>query len=244
MRNRSVFGLFAALCLAVGAFRAPAEGQLGLPNIFGNAQNLAVNRALSEFGKSLGLQLPIVVADGDAYPSVPPANLLSKLRASKDGTVPLTAGDYSLGVNVFCMRISAHSPSAYRYLVAPLKGSAADIITALNERAPAMNIPHFPLQMLSWNIQGGLPYASMQPAQRAIVDRVIPEFRSRLAGDPLQSIRSKFDAISMIPGMPNFDGAMARLGPLGQSVITMESVRQQMLEPPASVAQMVRSFVE
>jgi hypothetical protein len=255
MRNRSVFGLFAALCLAVGAFRAPAEGQLGLPNIFGNAQNLAVNRALSEFGKSLGLQLPIVVADGDAYPSVPnlpggpfrpgapPANLLSKLRASKDGTVPLTAGDYSLGVNVFCMRISAHSPSAYRYLVAPLKGSAADIITALNERAPAMNIPHFPLQMLSWNIQGGLPYASMQPAQRAIVDRVIPEFRSRLAGDPLQSIRSKFDAISMIPGMPNFDGAMARLGPLGQSVITMESVRQQMLEPPASVAQMVRSFV-
>ncbi len=255
MRNRSLLGVFAALCAVVAVFSRPAQGQFGVPDVFGHAKDLAVKQALSQFGASLGQQLPIVVADGDAYPTVqdlpggpfragsPPANLLSRLRASTDGTVPLAAGDYSIGVSVFCMRISAHSPSAHRYLVAPLKGAAADIVTALNERAPAMNVAHVPLQVLSWNIQGGLPYDSMQPAQRAIVDRVIPEFRTRLNGDALQNIRSKFDEISKIPGMPNFDEAMSRLGPLGQSVLTMESVRQQMLQPPATFAQMAQSFV-
>jgi hypothetical protein len=255
LRNRSVLAVFVSSCTLVVAFSRPAWGQFNLPGIFGGAQNVAVSQALSQFGKSIGAQLPIVVNDGDAYPTTPtlpgpafrpgqpPSNLIALLRKSTDGTVPMRPGDYSLGVNVFCMRIHAHSPAAHRYLVAPLKGSAADIIQALNARAPAYNVEHFSLQILSWNIQGGLPYGSMQPAQRAIVDKVIPEYRSRLKGDPLENIRSKFDALSSIPGMPSFDDAMGRLGPVGQAVLTMESVRQQLAQPPATFAQMAQSFV-
>jgi hypothetical protein len=253
-RSLSTTALFLGCAIAF-ARATPADGQFGLPDVVGGAKNLAVKQALSQFGQSLGGQLPIVVADGDAYPTVPnlpgapfrpsapPANLITMLRASSDGTVALAPGDYAIGVNVFCMRISAHSPAAYRYLVAPLKGAAADIVQTLNARAPALRIAHAPLQILSWNIQAGLPYASMQPAQRAIVDRVVPEFRARLSGDALATIRGKFSSLSSIPGMPSFDDALSRLGPLGQSVLTMESVRQQMLQPPTSFAQMAQSFV-
>jgi hypothetical protein len=255
VRNKSVVAVFVALCVFVAAFSKPAAGQFGIGDVLGGAKNLAVNQALSQFGKSIGDQLPIVVADGDAYPTTqelpgaafrpgaPPSNLVALLRKSTDGTVPLKPGDYSLGVNVFCMRIRAHSPAAHRYLVAPLKGSAADIIQALNSRAPAFGIEHFSLQILSWDIQGGLPYGSMQPAQRAIVDRVIPEYRSRLSGDPLENIRDKFNTISVVPGMPSFDDALSRLGPVGQAVQTMESARQQLAQPPASFAQMAQSLV-
>ncbi len=245
-----------SICVAGVALSRPAAGQFGLPGILGGAKNVAVQQALSQFGKSLGAQLPIVVADDDAYPTIPnlpgapfkgsapPPNLAALLRASSDGTVALRPGDYAINVAVFCMRISAHSPPAHRYVVAELKGSAADIVRTLNARAPSYPLNHFALQVLSWNIQAGLPYGSMQPAQRAIVDRVIPEFRGRLSGDLYESSRAKYESIAgEVPGMPSFEDALTRLGPPGQALIAMQSYRQQLAQPPASPAQLLRMLV-
>jgi hypothetical protein len=72
------------------------------------------------------------------------------------------------------MRATSGSPNAHRYLVAPLHGSAADIITALNSRIPSYSVDHHLLQVLSWDIQAGMAYSAMQPDQRAAVDGSSP----------------------------------------------------------------------
>jgi len=224
------------------------------PNPVGNAQDVAVRAALSEFGKTIGDQLPIVLSPSDAYPTAalpgPPfaphavPNIISSLRASTDGTVALPPGDYAFTVDVFCMKASAHSPSGHRYLVAPLRGSAADVFRALNSRAPSYKIEHHALQVLSWEVQAGLAYSAMQAPQRAIVDRVIPDLRPRLEGDVYTRIRSQYDqAASKVPGMPSFDDALGRMGPPGQAVLQMETLRAQMAQPPPTFEELARELV-
>jgi hypothetical protein len=251
----SIFA-FAAIASIVTMLASPnaSVAQFPFPNPLGNAQDIAVRAALSEFGKFVGDQLPIVLSPSDAYPTadLPGAqfapratpNIISSLRASSDGTVGLPPGDYSFAVNVFCMKASAHSPSAHRYLVAPLHGAAADVFRALNSRAPSYGINHNALQVLSWNVQAGLAYGAMQPAQRAIVDRVIPDLRPRLEGDVLTRIQAQFDQIAgKVPGMPSFNDALGRIGPAGQAVLQMQTLRQEMAQPPPTFAQLAHELV-
>jgi len=260
---RSSFVCFLAAAIASSARSssgaAPAApevvAQFGLGNLIGTGKDFAVKQALSAFGKSIGAQLPIVVAASDAYPTTPnlpgapfaaatAANVAEPLRASTDGTVALPAGDYSFPVSVFCMRATAGSPSAHRYLVAPLHGSAADIITALNSRIPSYAVDHHVLQVLSWDIQAVLPYGAMGRDQRAAVNSIIPEFRSRLDGDVYERIRGEYARTAQnVPGMPSFEGALERLGPVGAAIVTMQGVRRQRAQPPPTFAQLARSLV-
>ena len=225
-----------------------------IPIPLGNPQDIAVRAALSEFGKSLGDQLPIVLSPSDAYPTaaLPGApfapraapNIIKSLRATTDGTIMLPPGDYEFTVDVFCMKASAHSPSGHRYLVAPLHGSAADVFRALNSRAPSFGLNHGALQVLSWNIQAGLPYSAMQAAQRAIVDKVIPDLKPRLEGDVLTRIQGQYDQVaSKLPGMPSFEDALSRIGPAGQAVLQMQTLRQEMAQPPPTFAQLAQELV-
>jgi hypothetical protein len=248
--------VFAAIAgiVTVLASSNVSVAQFPFPNPFGNAQDIAIRAALSEFGKTIGAQLPIVLSPSDAFPTanLPGAafaprtapNIISSLRASTDGTVALAPGDYAFNVDVFCMKASAHSPNGHRYLVAPLHGASADIFRALNSRAPSYGINHGALQVLSWNVQAGLPYDAMQPAQRAIVDKVIPDFRSRLEGDVLTRIQAQFDQVAgKVPGMPSFDDALGRIGPVGQAVLQMQTLRQEMAQPPPTFAQLAQELV-
>ena len=138
----SAFALAAiASIVTVLANSNASVAQFPFPNPIGNAQDIAVRAALSEFGKTVGDQLPIVLSPSDAYPTadLPGApfaphaapHVIASLRNSSDGTVALAPGDYAFSVDVFCMKASAHSPSGHRYLVAPLRGAAADIFRAL-----------------------------------------------------------------------------------------------------------------
>src|SRR5581483_7044239 len=102
-------------------------------------------------------------------------------------------------------------------------GAAADIFTALNSRLPSFNLDHRSVQILSWNMQAGLPYDEMQPAQRAIVDRVIPDYKGRLTGDVYQRIQDQYQQIvGRVPGMPSFEDALGRLGATGQAVLQLQ----------------------
>jgi hypothetical protein len=249
------FALLAGLALVLAtSTTSNAQFPIPIPNPAGAAQDAAVRAALSSFGKAIGDQLPIVVSPSDVYPTAPlpgppfasamAPNITSLLRASTDGTVSLAPGDYTFTVDVFCMKASAHSPSAHRYLVAPLRGSAADVFRALNARAPSYALDHRALQVLSWDIQAGLPYSSMGSAQRAIVDRVIPDFRSRMNADVYTSIRSQYDQVAAkVPGMPSFDSALGRLGPTGQAVLEMQHLRDVMAQPPPTFDELVRELV-
>jgi hypothetical protein len=247
---------FAAIASIVTmlANSSASVAQFPFPNPLGNAQDIAIRAALSEFGKFVGDQLPIVLSPSEAYPTadLPGAafaprtapNIIASLRASSDGTVALAPGDYAFNVDVFCMKASAHSPSGHRYLVAPLHGAAADIFRALNSRAPSYGINHGALQVLSWNVQAGLAYSAMQPAQRAIVDKVIPDLRPRLEGDVLTRIQAQFDQVAgKVPGMPSFNDALGRIGPAGQAVLQMQTLRQEMAQPPPTFAQLAHELV-
>jgi hypothetical protein len=226
----------------------------GLPNI-NTAKDTAIRQALSEFGASIGQQMPIVVRTSDAYPTTQlqgapfspqslPLNLASALRASPDGTVALPPGDYEFTVAVFCMKSYAHSPSGHRYLVAPLHGAAADVFRALNSRLPSLSLDHFAVQVLSWDIQAGLSYSEMRPAQRKIVDQVIPDFKGRLNSDLYQQIRDQYQrVVGRVPGMPSFEDALGRLGPAGQELLQLQALRQQMMQPPQSPEQLARELV-
>ncbi len=253
VRAAFLFGSISVImAILVGA--AASVAQFPFPNPLGNAQDIAVRAALSEFGKTVGDQLPIVLSPGDAFPtaSLPGApfaphnapNLTASLRSSADGTVALPPGDYAFTVDVFCMKASAGSPSAHRYVVAPLHGAAADVFRALNSRGPSYKLDHHALQVLSWNVQAGLPYSAMQTAQRAIVDKVIPDLKPRLEGDVLARIQGQFDQIaSKVPGMPSFNDALGRIGPAGQAVLEMQTLRQEMAQPPPTFDQLARELI-
>ena len=253
-----------SLCALLGITAGAASGrmhggvvaQIGLPSgIFGNPKDIAVKQALSEFGKSIGAQMPFVISNSDAYPTTTlngapfspsnvPTNLSSMLRNSVDGTISLPPGDYAFTVDVFCMKAHAHSPSAHRYLVAPLLGSAADVFRTLNSRLPSYMLDHHAVQVLSWNIQAGLSYAEMQPAQRRIIDRVIPDLRGRLNGDVYQQIRDHYQQIvGRVPGMPSFEDAISRLGSAGELVLQLQTLRSELMQPPKSYDELARELV-
>lgn len=235
--------------------RVQLVAQFGLGDLVGAGKDLAVKSALSAFGKSLGDQLPIVVAANDAYPTVPslpgaafaPADapdISAALRASRDGTIALPPGDYEFPVGVFCMRATSGSPPGHRYLVAPLRGSAADIVTALDARIPSYPTDHHVLQVLSWDIQAGMAYSAMQPDQRAAVDRIIPDYRSRLNGDVYQNIRDQYQKTAgSVPGMPSFEDALTRIGPVGAQVVALQNLRQQLAQPPPTFDELARRLV-
>ncbi|NDD30668.1 MAG: hypothetical protein EB084_20605, partial [Proteobacteria bacterium] len=236
----------------VAGFGIPS---FGLPGPLNAVGDMAIRAALSEFGRSLRGQMPIDVSPDDAYPTCPlpgttfsPGstipNLAGLLAASQDGTVRLAAGDYAFPVDVFCMKAHAGSPSGHRYLVAPLKGSAADIFCTLNARLPAFRLDHHAVQVLSWNIQAGLGYSDMQPPQRAIVDQVIPDLRPRLTGDTFEKMQRQFDQIaSGVPGMPSFGSALGRCGAAGQAVLALQELRREMLSPPPTFEDLARALV-
>ena len=253
-----------ALCSALGAAGGVASGwahgltvaQIGLPGgIFGNPKDIAVRQALSEFGKSIGAQMPFVISTSDAYPTTAltgapfapnnfPANLSSLLRNSVDGTISLPPGDYAFTVDVFCMKAHAHSPSAHQYLVAPLRGSAADVFRALNSRLPSYALNHRTVQVLSWDIQAGMSYAEMRPAQQRIVDQVIPDLKGRLAGDVYERVRGQYQqVVGRVPGMPSFEDAIGRLGSPGQLLLQLQTLRTELMQPPQSYEELARALV-
>ncbi|GEM_PF-6552941 len=251
---RAILSLGIATCVVALAGSPATRAQSLFPNPFSNAQDVAVRAALSSFGKTIGAQLPVVVSPSDAYPTSqlpgPPfatprnPDITASLRRSQDGTVPLPPGDYAFTVDVFCMQVHAGSPSGHRYLVAALRGSAADIFRALNARAPSYQIEHHALQVLSWEIQAGLAYSEMQAPQRAIVDRVIPDFRSHLSADVYLRIRAQYEQVAgKVPGMPSFESALGRLGPAGQAVLQMETLREEMAQPPPTFAELAHELV-
>src|SRR5579864_2175830 len=109
------FLVVAAAVLVLGVLPT-RSAQLPIPNPFGGgAHDAAVRAALSEFGKAVGVQLPIVVNPSDALPTAdlpgPPfspghaVDIARILRDSADGTVELQPGDYRFTVDVFCMKV-------------------------------------------------------------------------------------------------------------------------------------------
>lgn len=221
-----------------------------IPKIIPSPMDL-LTRALTQV---MSKNIPIASNDDSLFPIVStlpgskfqPTNqsLLSvytKLKKSTDGTAMLKAGDYEIPMFLYCMKHSATSPSGHYYYLTRLKGSRAKVITALNTRAIGSDIPQNKVQVLSWNIQAGLPYQGMSADNRAIIDHLIPEYRSQLKGDFLDELESTINKYS-IPGISSFDVLMSKLGKLGTAIKTYKSFRSS-LKQFSDVNQLTRQLI-
>ncbi|MBW4473072.1 MAG: hypothetical protein KME45_22235 [Stenomitos rutilans HA7619-LM2] len=182
---------------------------------------------------------------GKAFkPNAMPTTLMAQLRNATDGTVALQPGDYRIPVDVFCMKVSAHSPAGHRYLLAPLKGKWADIIVALNARSAGTAIPHKQLQVLSWNLQAGMKYEELATEQRAIVDQLLPDYKPRLSRSFYEQIESTWSQLSgTVPGLPSMDSALGRLGTVGNAIVTLRQTRETLLRYGNNFEALSNAFV-
>ena len=200
------------------------------------------DQAIKALGSTLTNEAPIESSSQATFPTVNqlpgkvfkpnamPTTLIAQLHNATDGTVTLQPGDYQIPVNVFCMKVSAHSPAGHRYLLAPLKGKWADIIVALNARSAGTTIPHPQLQVLSWNLQAGMKYEELATEQRAIVDQLLPDYKPRLSRSFYEQIESTWSQLSgTVPGLPSMDSALGRLGDVGTAIVTLRQTRENLL---------------
>lgn len=155
--------------------------------------------------------------------------ITAQLHDSPDGTVMLAPGDYEIPVTLLCMNQRASSPPGHRYVLAPLQGSRASVIAALNARAGGLGLDYRPLQALSWNIQAGITYAEMPEASQTLVDRLIPDYREQLRGNFLQEIETTYNAISGVSGLPSFNAALDQLGDVGRIVREYQQFRDTLV---------------
>jgi Bacterial protein of unknown function (DUF922) len=214
-----------------------------LPSIPGlpSAESLIKGELYKALAKTLGEEGPIVSSTSASYPTVAslPGEAFNPTQAAANGrTVTLDAagmallksGDYLVPVDVFCMKHNASSPAAQRYLLAPLKGKLADVIAALNSRSSGKGINHQQLQVLSWNLQAGMKYDDMTPENRAIIDKIIPDHKSKLTKNFLETIESTYNQFApMVPGLPSsINGALDRLGDVGKTFSQMRQVQSEL----------------
>lgn len=141
---------------------------------------------------------------------------------------PLPPGDYTINTLDFCSEYSVHQPGAgTAYVLGPYEGKAAGAIGALIWRGTEQyNIAPGNLQAVSWAIQSGLTYDQMPKSYQAIVDQVIPDFKSEITGDFVTTLESTYNSLASAASLPPLDTILAKLGEPGQLALDAERQRQ------------------
>ncbi|HLJ89063.1 MAG TPA: hypothetical protein VKZ53_19740 [Candidatus Angelobacter sp.] len=145
--------------------------------------------------------------------------VLRQMAKSTDGTVQLPQGDYRIPVSTYSMRMSGASPNADVFALAPLRGKRADMIWALNARSVDAPLTQPQVQAASWAVQSGMKYDEMPHDIQTVIDRLIPEFKPRLATSYYEQIKATWDGFSTkVSGLPLLDDALDRLGDVGKTI--------------------------
>ncbi len=245
----ALFIFLLLLSAAVLGTRALAQlhfpGLPGLPHLPG-AQRLAIDAASRQLAPYVQANTPVRLDWSSAYPTVsePPGGafrpgaghaggafsqrVASQLAHSPNGIVNLTPGDYALPIRVYCTDIHRHAHQPENYLVGPLRGARASVLTALYSKVGAARAPYHDVQSLSWTLQAGTRYGDMGQGTRALFDRLIPFMRSKILGNFTDQLRSQWSHFT-IPGLPSFDSALNQMDGLGQTIQTYQSAQQQIL---------------
>jgi hypothetical protein len=189
--------------------------------------------------KVLGEEAPIVSSAKNTFPTTKAlpgkafdsdgnaAQLAEKLTLLPDGSVILPEGDYSIPLDVYCMKHAAASPNNHRYLLAPLRGKQANAISALNGRSSNYGISHQQLQVLSWNIQAGMKYEEMTAENQRIINSLIPDYKEQLSQNLVEQLESTYNSIApKVDGLPpSLDAALDRLGEVGETIKMLKNVQ-------------------
>ena len=180
----------------------------------------------------LNNQLPLILNAKDVYPTVnqPPGGPFSPtpLQLTADQlNQPLAPGDYTINTLDFCSEYSVHEPGAgVAYVLGPYEGKAAGAIGALIWSGTVQyHINPNSLQAVSWTIQSGLTYSQMPKTYQAIVDQVIPDFKSEITSDFIVNLETTYNDAAKTAQLPPLDTMLTKMGAPGQLALDAERQR-------------------
>ena len=224
--RRSTVALLIALPAVLSSFCAAQNPFTALADA---AKEKLAEQAIE---KLLNDQLPLTLNANDVYPTV--ANLPggpfnpTPLKLTADQlNQPLAPGDYTINTLDFCSEYSVHVPGAgVAYVLGPYEGKAAGAIGALIWRGTVQySINPNSLQAISWAIQSGLTYSQMPKTYQAIVDQVIPDFKSEIASDFFVNLETTYNSAARSAKLPPLDTILAKMGEPGQLALSAERQR-------------------
>ena len=229
MNTRPIRALLSllVLLLAASALRLPAQ------NPFTSLEDAAKEKLAEQAIESLlNNQLPLTLNANDVYPTVTtlPGGPFTPqpLQITADQLdQPLAPGDYTINTLDFCSEYSVHEPGAgVAYVLGPYEGKAAGAIGALIWRGTVeYRINPNSLQAVSWTIQSGLTYSQMPKTYQAIVDQVIPDFKSEIASDFFVNLETTYNNSARTARLPPLDTMLAKMGTPGQLALSAERQR-------------------
>jgi hypothetical protein len=207
----------------------PAAAQNPFTALADAAKQKAAETAIETL---LNNQLPLTLDAKDVYPTVDtlPGGPFSpqplKLTADELNQ-PLAPGDYTINTLDFCSEYSVHEPGAgVAYVLGPYEGKAAGAIGALIWRGTVeYNVNPGSLQAVSWAIQSGLTYTQMPKTYQAIVDQVIPDFKTEIASDFFVNLETTYNNAAKTVSLPPLDTMLAKMGEPGQLALSAERQR-------------------
>jgi hypothetical protein len=223
----------------------------GLPNVIEKPlENTVKKEALrSIFRGIINDETPVVVSTDNLYPvksQLPGSEFnpsLLDLTGSLDPNAVIEPGDYVIPVKVYCLKKKASSPHGKRYLLSKYKGKYQEVLKDLNRAASFSNIPHQQLQVLSWNIQAGVPYDEMSAETKLVVDQLIPQHKQKLKRSWWDKIEREWQNASQKFGIPSFESLMSELGDVGNYVLQVKQFRQYLIENGSNYQALSDAFI-
>lgn len=178
---------------------------------------------------------PVTVSSNNLYPLVSSLpgdsfrpSILDLQGASGEQVIP--AGDYIIPVKVYCLQKVASSPNGHRYLLGKYGGSSKEVLAALNQAAAGSNVSHNDLQNLSWALQAGATYKDMPAQMQALVDSLIPWYRSAVKPEWWEEIERIWDKSSQALHLASFQEFLSRnLGDVGRNLLAVKQVRERLV---------------
>lgn len=215
-----------------------------LPTSRDEAKELVLQKVRPGLEKILQQENPIDSSERSTYPLVqklpgksfdPRKTIRSVFNYDSKGQFLLSSGDYIFPVMTYCMKSSASSPAGHIYSLSQLIGKRAKIIRELNLLASAKYFVD-EIQMVSWGIQNGLSYEELGKLGQAMIDSVIPHYKSELKESVLTQIERRWSQTSNLSVgiLPSFRESAKNLeenlGEVGQRIREMREFRDRLRE--------------
>jgi hypothetical protein len=207
--------------------RRPSQGfpanQGGLlPSTLKNPSDILEYLIEQGLAKAIGNTLPLNLNANDAFPTVeetqlPGGEFHGDLLEPTDVNLlkPLPPGDYVVRTMAYCSEYSVHRPGqGTAYKLGPVEGTQAETISNVLWRGTVAGKPPGELQAISWAIQSGVTYDRMPGPYKADIDSLIPEYKSKLAGDWVDEAEQGYNSIARNPA----NAVRQSLGPAGQYI--------------------------
>ena len=247
--KRRIFASALALATALSATSATAQ----VPFLGGSLKRLAYQAAAKQLAPVVSEASPINLDWNNLYPTVdaPPGGpfrasadpkkiraqnqyLVAQMAKNPNAPIPLRPGDYVFFMRAFCTHsgpqmIPAHpqEPWPEKFQLAPLKGRRAAVLPALYARAQQAHIPYRKTQSIVWSITNGVPFEQMPADQQATINKLVPQYKGSMQGDPVQSIRARWETMRhKMPLLPSLDAAVDKLGAVGTTIRSLEEAQR------------------